>query len=172
MKAILTTMIILAAGNSICHAQKLVDERDQATGWYVPVNLKVTVERGKAGRVDVALYKDNKLVQEMQAKKGAATLNLDLDNTYSFVISQEGYRPKTVVVDTHVPAQQVEYASFPCFVNLEAADKFVHSDPFYLDFPSAIIRWDESVQSFAPNTGYVADIQSKIGMLQAQMSPN
>jgi hypothetical protein len=171
MKPIIASLLLLSTCTSVCQAQKLVDERDQATGWYVPVNVKVTTERGKAGDVEVTLYKDNTVVNSFKAKNGKFSLSLDLDNSYSFIMEQEGYRPKTIYVDTHVPAQQVEYAAFPCFVNLEAADKFAHSDPFYLDFPGAIIRWDEQSQAFVPSTGYITDIQSKMGMLQAQMSP-
>lgn len=171
MKAFLSTLLLIAGSTGACHAQKLVDERDQATGWYVPVNLKVTAERGKAKDVEVTLYKDNTLVKSFQARKGEATVSLDLDNTYSLIVEQDGYRAKTIVVDTHVPAQQVEYAAFPCFVNLEAADKFTHSDPFYLDFPGAVIHWDDEIKGFIPSVKYVTDIQSKIGMLQAQMSP-
>ncbi|MBS1569884.1 MAG: hypothetical protein JST45_10625 [Bacteroidetes bacterium] len=172
MKYILSSLLLICAGISACQAQKLVDERDQATGWYVPVNLKVTTERGKAKEVEVTLYKDNTLVKSFQARKGEATVSLDLDNNYSLIVEQEGYRAKTIMVDTHVPAQQVEYAAFPCFVNLEAADKFTHSDPFYLDFPGAVIRWDDDIKGFIPSVKYVTDIQSKIGMLQAQMTPN
>ncbi len=172
MKPILATLLFTGACAHLCQAQKLVDERDQASGWYVPVNVKVTTERGKAGDVDVTLYKDNAVVTSFKAKKGIFSLSLDLDNAYSFIVEQEGYRPKTIYVDTHVPATQVQYGAFPCFVNLEAADKFTHSDPFYLDFPGAIIRWDDQAQAFVPSTGYVTDIQSKMGMLQAQMTPH
>lgn len=154
-----------------CHAQKLVDSRDQAEGWYVPMQVKVTAERGKAKELHVQLYKENAMVQNFTSNDGKFMVNLDLDNSYTIVLEQGGYRPKSICVDTHVPAQQVVYQAIACPVNLEAADKFTHADPFYLDFPGAIIRWDNSVQGFMPQSNYVADIQSKIGMLQAQMSP-
>ncbi|MBK9060279.1 MAG: hypothetical protein IPL81_10540 [Flavobacteriales bacterium] len=57
-------------------------------------------------------------------------------------------------------------------MNLEAADKFTHSDPFYMDFPGAIVRWNDESHGFMPSMGYLTDIQSKIGMLEAQMIPH
>lgn len=172
MKSTAFTLIALLTAPALCHAQKLVESRDQASGWYVPVNLKVTAEGGKAKNLNVQVYQNNELLQEIQSKKGRFTLNLDLDNTYTFVLNQAGYRPKSVFIDTHVPDKLVQYSEYACFMNLEAADKFTHSDPFYLDFPGAIVRWNEEAHGFMPSMGYLTDIQSKIGMLEAQMLPH
>ena len=120
----------------------------------------------------VQVYQDNELLQEIHSKKGKFTLNLDLDNTYTFVLNQEGYRPKSVFIDTHVPVKQVQYSEYACYMNLEAADKFTHSDPFYMDFPGAIVLWNDESHGFMPSMGYLTDIQSKIGMLEAQMIPH
>lgn len=170
MKHIAIALALLTGVPVICHAQ-LVESREQATGWYVPVNIKVTTDGGKARNLYVTVFKENELVQEFASKKGKFSLNLDLGSNYTFMVRQEGYQPKSIYVDTHVPANEVTYAAFPCFVNLESAEKFAHSDPFYLDFPSAIVRWNDEFKGFLPNTNYLADIQSKIGMLQAQMIP-
>lgn len=172
MKNTVFTLIALFLAPAFCHAQKLVESRDQASGWYVPVNLKVTAAGTKAKDLTAQVYQDNKLLQEIHSKKGMFTLNLDLNNTYTFVLSQEGYRPKSVFIDTHVPDKLVQYSAYDCFLNLEAADKFLHSDPFYMDFPGAIVRWNDAAHGFSPSLGYLADIQSKIGMLEAQMVPH
>lgn len=172
MKNTAFTLIALFMAPAFCHAQKLVESRDQASGWYLPINLKVTAEGAKAKNLAVQIYQGNELLQEFRSKMGKFTLNLDLDNTYTFVLDQDGYRPKSVFIDTHVPVKQVQYAAYDCFMNLEAADKFTHSDPFYLDFPGAIVRWNDEAQGFLPSMSYLADIQSKIGMLEAQMLPH
>ena len=172
MKNTAFTLIALFATPTFCHAQKLVESRDQASGWYVPVKLQVTAEGTKAKNLAVQVYQDNELLQEIHSKKGKFTLNLDLDNTYTFVLNQEGYRPKSVFIDTHVPVKQVQYSEYACYMNLEAADKFTHSDPFYMDFPGAIVRWNDESHGFMPSMGYLTDIQSKIGMLEAQMIPH
>ena len=171
MKHIPFTAILFIMAPALCQAQKLVDSRDQATGWYVPVNINVTAEGGKVRGVEVLIYKDNTLIQTIQPKEGKFTLNLDLDNAYTFTINKEGYLSKSVYMDTHLPKDKVQYSEYTCYANLEAADKFSHSDMFYTDFPGAIVRWDPSLNAFAPSSQYLTDIQSKIAMLQAQMSP-
>jgi hypothetical protein len=171
MKHTAIFLSLLLCAPLVGHAQKLVETREQATGWYVPVKVQVTAERGKAKLVNVTVYKDNQMVREFQSKNGKFTLTFDLDQAYTFVLHKEGYRSKSVYVDTHMPPEQVQYAAYECKMNLEAADKFDHSDPFFLDFPSAVVRWDGDVNGFLPSTKYVTDIQSKIGMLQAQMLP-
>lgn len=152
-------------------AQSLVESRDQATGWYVPVSFKVTAEGAKAKRVQVQIYRDNELIHEIPKAKSKFTVSLDLDNTYTVVLSKEGYRDKSLFMDTRVPQQQIQYSGYACTLNLEAKSKFTHSDPFYMDFPGAIVRWDAEAKGFMPQLAYLTDIQSKIAMLQAQMSP-
>jgi len=164
-------LLALLTAPTLSQAQKFVESRDQATGWYVPVKFRVTTEGTDAKRVDVAVYKDNELLHEIKRAKSKFTLNLDLDNTYTVILSKEGYRPKSVFMNTRVPDQEIRYSEYACNMNLEAADKFAHSDPFYMDFPGAIVRWDDEAHGFMPRMDYLTDIQSKIAMLQAQMAP-
>ena len=65
-----------------------------------------------------------------------------MDSYYTVRASKDGYRDKTVVIDTHLPANELKYKSTSFAINLDASEKFAHSDQFYLDFPSAIIQWD------------------------------
>lgn len=168
-----TTLLLLTLFFAPCfvQAQKLVETRDQATGWYVPVKFRITAEGGDPKNVDVKIYKDNELVHEIVRAKSKFTVNLDLDNAYTIVVIKDGYRTKSVYMDTRVPEQQVQYSAYECAMNLESADKFKHSDPFYMDFPGAIVRWNDKSAAFMPKMDYLTDIQSKIAMLQAQMSP-
>jgi hypothetical protein len=168
-----TTLILLGFLLASCTAtaQNLVDSRSQAEGWYVPVNGAVTANGAKARELDVKLYLDNQLVSEVTAKKGKFHLELDLNNAYTLILSKEGYEPKVIQVDTHVPDQLVKYPGYNCFVDLEPSDKFAHSDPFYLDFPGALVSWHPEQKGFYHSTGYLADIQSKVAMLQAQIVP-
>jgi len=152
-------------------AQSPVESRDQATGWYVPVKFKVTAEGADAKRVQVQIYRDNELIQEIPNARSKFTVSLDLDNTYTVVLNKEGYRSKSLFMDTGVPEHQIQYSAYACTLNLEAESKFMHSDPFYMDFPGAIVRWDDEVKGFMPQLAYLTDIQSKIAMLQAQMTP-
>lgn len=68
---------------------KLVDRRDQAEGWYLPLHGIVLAEGQKAEGVKVVLYKNNELVGELPVdKKGHFIAELDIDNTFALVIAQ------------------------------------------------------------------------------------
>lgn len=151
--------------------RNIIDRRDQADGWYLPVECNVTAQGGSTELVQVALYKDNELVIELQPEKKMSSfmLELDIDNYYTIVVSKDGYRQKTVWLDTHLPENQVKYDKYPCNVNLEPLDKFAHSDKFYLDFPSALVRWNDERKAFAHNDDYLTNIQVKMALLGAQL---
>ncbi|MBK9060280.1 MAG: hypothetical protein IPL81_10545 [Flavobacteriales bacterium] len=72
MKNTAFTLIALFATPTFCHAQKLVESRDQASGWYVPVKLQVTAEGTKAKNLAVQVYQDNELLQEIHSKKASS----------------------------------------------------------------------------------------------------
>ncbi len=166
-------IILLAflAAPFFVQAQKLVDRRDQATGWYVPVKFRVTAQGANSKRVNVKIYRDNTLVHDIPGTKGKFTVNLDLENHYTVMLEKEGYRSKSISIDTHVPEQRVQYPMYDCTMDLEPEDRFTHADPFYMDFPSALVRWNDEAQEFAPQMEYVRHIQGKMAMLRAQMDP-
>jgi hypothetical protein len=87
-------------------------------------------------------------------------------------VSKPGYREKSVFVDVNLPKNVVAYSAYKCNVNLEPLDHFAHSDPFYLDFPSAIVRWNDAQHQFTHNDEYLANIQLKMALLGAQMETN
>lgn len=119
------------------------------------------------------LYKENEQVTKLEpAKKNTFELDLDLDSYYTIRVSKPGYCEKTVYLDTHMPPDQVKYDAYKCFVNLEPEDKFAHTDPFYLDFPSAIVRWSDEKQAFVHNDHYLSDIQLKMALMAAQVELN
>lgn len=158
---------LLCAGILLCplyiNAQgKLVDKREQATGWYVPVAGLVTVDGEKADGASVILYKENKEVATVQANsKGKFTLELDLDAAYSIRVKQPGYQSKLIYVDTHLPKDLVKYPSYECKVDLLPASS-QEMDPFYSDFPSAIVRYDQETKGFFHSAAYLAHIKTKL----------
>ncbi len=138
---------------------------------YLPVECLVTANGGPTDNVTVTVYKDNEVAFELspEKNKSAFLLELDMDCSYTVLVSKEGYRNKTVFIDSHLPEDQTKYKSTSFAVDLDGADKFAHGDQFYLDFPSAIIQWDGQKQTFVHNENYVANIQLKMALLGAQV---
>lgn len=138
---------------------------------YLPVECLVTVNSGPTDQVSVTVFKDNVVAFELkpEKKKSSFLLDLDMDCSYTVRVSKEGYRDKTVFIDTHLPEDEMKYKSTSFAVDLDGADKFAHGDQFYLDFPSAIIQWDGQKKTFVHNENYLANIQLKMALLGAQV---
>jgi hypothetical protein len=161
--AMLLTSVLFAQGN-------LVDRRDQADGWYLPVEGNITINGAKGEEYSLHVYKDNEDLGEFKGEqKGTFHLELDLDQVYAVMIKKDGFQTKLLYFDTHMPESQVKYGPYDCFVNLEEASKFEHSDQFYLDFPCAIVRWDDEKKAFTHDEEYLANIQLKVALLGAQV---
>ena len=140
------------------------EERD------LPITVHVTENGGKASFLRVSIYKDNQLVTEMPPhKRGSFQLGLDLDSYYAIIVRKEGYRDKLININTNLPEGVERYEAYACNINLEPAERFAHSDPFYLDFPGALVRWDSEKEGFDHSNTYLADIQLKVALLSAQV---
>ena len=145
----------------LCSAQD--DER------FLPFAVSVTTHGDEAEQFTVTLYKGNEQVAELPpSDRGAFQLDLDLNTQFSIRIGKAGYRDKVIAVNTHVPAGAEPREAVVYTVDLEPMDKFAHADPFYLDFPSALVQWDEASSEFTHSERYLADIQLKMALLSAQ----
>lgn len=138
---------------------------------YLPVECHVTANGGPTDKITLTVFKDNEQAFELSPEKNKSSflLDLDMDCYYTVRATKEGYREKTVYIDTHLPENEMKYKSTSFGMNLEASDKYAYGDQFYLDFPSAIIQWDGQKKTFAHNDGYLANIQLKMALLGAQM---
>jgi hypothetical protein len=155
------TLGVLSLTDSFAQG-RLVDSRDQAEGWYVPVLGQVLV--GGKGEPDctVELFKDNNsLGQVAVQKKGRFEVNLDLDNQYTIRVRKEGHVTKLIHVDTTLPKDQVTYPAYECYIAL--VPRSTGSAPgFYDDFPSAIVRWDPELGGFHHSNDYMGHMQVKL----------
>ncbi len=140
----------------------LVDSRDQAEGWYLPVHGEVTIEGKAATDFKVLLYKNNEALGEAPApKKGRFELELDIDQVYTLRILKDGYQEKMLTIDTSLPKELTKYPDYVCFVNLQPV-LAAGVDPFYTDFPSAIVRYDETQGGFYHSEHYLSHIQTRL----------
>jgi hypothetical protein len=141
---------------------KLVDRRDQAEGWYVPIHGQVLAEGRKVGAVEIIIYRGNTEIGRIQGtKKGQFELELDIDQSYTIRVIKEGLQEKLVLVDTTLPKDLVDYPDYHCFINMLPVN-VQNIDPFYADFPSAIIRFDEEKGGFYHSENYLTHIQTKL----------
>lgn len=156
-------VVFMLASALLMQAQgKLVDQRDQAEGWYLPVQGEVTVEGQRATDFDVAVYRDNEEMGKIKAdKKGRFRLELDIDRAYTLLISKPGFQNKMIYLDTSLPKDLVTYPAYDCFVNLMPVNA-TNIDPFYADFPSAIVRYNADMGGFYHSDDYLTHIQTRL----------
>ncbi|MBX2972875.1 MAG: hypothetical protein KF797_07225 [Flavobacteriales bacterium] len=164
MKALLASALLFSALQYVpVHAQgKLVDRRDQAQGWYVPVHGQVLVEGRKTDGCKLVLYKNNEKLGELHNdKRGRFELELDIDATYAVRIIKEGYQEKLITIDTSLPMDLVRYPDYECTVSLQKTAS-PNVDPFYTDFPSAIVRYNADLGGFYHSETYLTHIQTRL----------
>ncbi|MCB0792783.1 MAG: hypothetical protein H6595_10630 [Flavobacteriales bacterium] len=167
---ILLTCLSLSVGSAaLAQGRRLVDERDQAQGWYLPVHGEVLVDGKRINDYRIELFKDGERLGEVAVKKnGKFELDLDIDNTFMVRIHKDGYQDKLVLLDTSLPADLVTYPDYECFVSLTPVEGNRTVDAFYSDFPSAIVRYNEEMGGFYHSEHYLEHIQNKLaGVAQA-----
>ena len=161
LQALLLLMAMLASG-VVFGQRKLVDKRDQAAGWYLPVHGQVLVEGKQAGGTELVLYKDNQEVSRTATdKKGRFQIQLDIDNQFTLHILKEGFEAKMIYIDATLPPELVTYPDYELYANMVPLNA-KNIDPFYSDFPSAIIRWNEEMDGFYHSDHYLTHIQTKL----------
>ena len=145
-------------------SQRLVDKREQAEGWYLPVHGQAFIDGKKTDGYLVRLYEENEYKGEVPVdKKGRFLLELDIDKTYTVELTKEGYERKLMLIDTQLPEGLVEYPDYECYVNLTPEEAHQGKQDFYTDFPTAIIRWDGEMEGFYHSEHYLEHIQNKLG---------
>ncbi|HMC97650.1 MAG TPA: hypothetical protein VKG92_08360 [Flavobacteriales bacterium] len=152
----------LSVGTLAFSQGKFVDRRDQAEGWYLPVHGEVLAEGQNTTGYVVHLYKNNEAMGDVGVdKKGHFQLELDIDQVFTLQITKPGYQEKIITIDTNLPAELVKYPDYECFVNLLPLNA-QNIDPFYTDFPSAIVRYDAEQGGFYHSEHYLTHIQTKL----------
>ena len=140
----------------------VIESREQADGWYLPVKGEVTIDGKKANGVSVKVFKENAELGSFPVKKGRFSVELDLDAVYTLYIGKEGYQNKMIVVDANLPRETVQYPAYQCYVKLETEGQALPGDPFFTDFPTAIIRYNKELGGYYHSEAYLEDINNKL----------
>ncbi|MFZ1688733.1 MAG: hypothetical protein WAU70_14990 [Flavobacteriales bacterium] len=161
---VLTHFSLLSLATGVFAQGKIVDRRDQAEGWYLPVHGAVLADSKKADEVTVRLYKDNEQLPDVPvAKDGTFLAELDIDHSYTLLVMKPGYQNEMITVDTTLPEGLVEYPAYECTVNLDPANKYAGKEEgFFLDFPSAVVSYSAEQGGFYHNEHYMDHIKGKL----------
>ncbi|MBL7962465.1 MAG: hypothetical protein JNM31_01350 [Flavobacteriales bacterium] len=133
----------------------------------MPVDGRVKVDNGRTKPTDITVkvFKDNTELTSFAIQKGRFQVELDMGTQYALLISKPGYKSKLILVDTNVPVEVGRYPAFPCQVDLEPENALTGGDPFFEDFPNAIIRYSTEFGGHAPSPVYATHIRARQGSL-------
>lgn len=124
--------------------------------------MNVTVNGRPTGHFTVTLYRDNERVLQLQPSKFSGfKLALELGAHYSISVFKEGFHEKLISRILLFLKEWAVGSSYLCELQLRSlTDDPV--DPFYIDFPSALVRWYGRKRGFDHSEHYTQDIQAAI----------
>jgi len=141
-------------------------------GEVAPLEIYGRVMAGeeKLSGAEVIVYKGNEQVGLITTEKsGKFDLRLGMNDQYSIEFRKEGFAPKRILIDTHLPkfpaGAEVVIAPIGMDLTLMEKAKFDGANTDDLDFPFALIKWSKRDQAFVQDAQYTADMQRTSGAL-------
>ncbi len=124
----------------------------------------------KLAGAEVLVFNGNERVATITTEKsGKFDLRLSMNGNYSLEFRKEGFAPKRILIDTHLPhfpdGAEVVIAPIGMDITLLEKAKFDGANTDELDFPFALIKWSKRDQAFTQDAEYTASMQRTSGAL-------
>jgi hypothetical protein len=122
---------------------------------FLPVFGMVTLNGSKVKTARVNVYDGNQLAMEVAtSKKGEFVTELALNKHYTLEFMADGAVTKRIAINTYVENKNAAPVPFDCFVNLVHMEQVAGKDISTLDFPVAMVKYNEKKRAFEPQLGY------------------
>jgi len=116
---------------------------------------EITNKTDKLDGVLVELYEQNKMVDAFETKKnGKFKFNLYNNHIYTIQLTKEGYNTKKVTINTKVPEDYGDEISYLFDIELDEFSAVEEEKETLLEYPIAIISFDERKGEFLFNQAY------------------
>lgn len=158
----LTPLIALASCLILGSAVMAQDVQEQP---IIEVSAKLYAAGKKASDMKVSVYQDNKQTVAITTRKNSFDLELELNHAYTIKVSKSGFETYTLFLDGNVSSNIDADQKLRMEIDLQPAGPVVN--PYYSDFPNAIMSWDGRTEMFAERSHYSAHILEKKQPLQA-----
>ncbi|HEY0031045.1 MAG TPA: hypothetical protein VGC65_09825 [Bacteroidia bacterium] len=117
--------------------------------------------------VEVKLFRENEEMEWVEITNVAYhdhnfTFVLDVNEYYTIEISKPGYIKRSVAISTKLPANVNIKTLFKYGFEVVLLKDKEENDNYYLDFPVALISYNERTEVFENNNNYTRHIKSKI----------
>ncbi len=171
LKALIIAQAVMLIGN-VSYAGNSGGKADVDTSKHKIVNskcLEVTVkstENDKALKgTTVKLYWENEPVSIINADiTSLQKIVLDRNKHYTIEVSKEGYYSKLVSISTFLPLnveKDMDYL-YEYFLQMDLMKKKPGTDPYYTDFPIALISYKKAEDKFNFSHKYTRGIVNKL----------
>ena len=159
----LVLLFILALSAAFAFAQPL------ATPQCLKVKVKPTID-GRAGeKVSIRLYQvENDQVRIDSTDDKSVVFLLDKGHDYSIEISKAGRLSRRVSISTKLPEDIEIGPMFRHLIEIELPPSGKLADDFYMDFPIAVISYNEERDRFEHDKRYTELVMEKMKQQEVQ----
>jgi hypothetical protein len=163
LKVTITCILIL-----LCTLSRAGNGNKNGSSQYcleVSGNVSTKHQKKKSDRYKVELIQNNKVVESETVRNGQSfRFKLKKDCDYGILITKEGYVPRLINVWTELPQEMTSHPLFRFEFDTdmipESEKPSLNADA--LDFPIAIIHFNEETGWFYYNEEYTSHIKRKI----------
>lgn len=132
-----------------------------------PICLKVKVKPTVDGRqergVTVRLYKgNNEEIRVDSTNRKGVVFMLERNQQYTVELSKAGRFTRRVSISTELPDGYGTGPVFRYMMSVDLPSSLDLGDDFYMDFPIALIRYNEKKDRFEHSKSYTAHIKAKM----------
>lgn len=119
----------------------------------------VTQEGRKCKSATISLYKNNDLIKQVVTEKnGRFRLDLELSCNYTIEVEKLDYIAKRISISTNVPHEDATLPVYKCYLDIVPEFLFDGIDIGKLDFPIALVGWQDNYHEFYHNAEYTEEM--------------
>ncbi len=127
----------------------------------LPIVGLVTQEGKRCKEATINVYDGNQQVNSFQTEKnGRFQLLLHTDKYYTIEVVKDNYVTKRVAFDTNMGNRRIQIPVYECDLDIVPVALFTGIDIDDLDFPMAIVKYDENRREFNHSEEYTSYMRS------------
>lgn len=127
----------------------------------LPIVGLVTQEGKRCKEATINIYDGNKQVNSFKTEKnGRFQVLLHTDKYYTIEVVKENYVTKRIAFDTNMGNRKIQIPVYECDLDIVPFALFTGIDFNDLDFPMAIVKYQEDSRQYGHNEEYTSYMRS------------
>jgi hypothetical protein len=156
-------LLLLVVGAIAGFAQQV------ASPYCLKVKVRPTIDNKTVTGATMRLYKGQQEVTRIDSTEEKAVVFLLEKNTdYTIEVTEEGRLARRISFTTDMPDEVPVWPMFRFDVSVELPVQTQVADDFYLDFPIALVSYNEAKDRFEHSKEYTAHIRQKMQEMESE----